>query len=61
MNSDQIKGKWNQFKGKMQQEYGIAVDDDESFSEGKYNELVGRAQEKSGKAKEDIKREIESW
>ncbi|QNJ99120.1 CsbD family protein [Constantimarinum furrinae] len=61
MNSDQIKGKWNQFKGKMQQKYGIAVDDDETFSEGKYNELVGRAQEKSGESKEKIKREIESW
>ena len=57
MNSEQVKGKWNQIKGKMKQEYGIAVDDDASFTEGKYEELLGRAQEKTGKAKEDLKKE----
>tara|TARA_B100001750_G_C14910569_1_gene304409 strand:+ start:202 stop:411 length:210 start_codon:yes stop_codon:yes gene_type:complete len=61
MNSEQIKGKWNQIKGKMKQEYGIQANDDETFSEGKFDELLGRAQEKTGKTKEAIKREISSW
>ncbi|MCT8339977.1 CsbD family protein [Luteirhabdus pelagi] len=61
MNSDQLKGKWKQIKGKAKQEYGIQTDDNEAFSEGKYDELVGRIQEESGKTKEEVKREIETW
>ncbi|MCW8979753.1 MULTISPECIES: CsbD family protein [Altibacter] len=61
MNSEQLKGNWNQIKGKAKQQYGIAVDDDSTYSEGKFDELVGRIQEKTGKAKEDIKKEVSSW
>jgi uncharacterized protein YjbJ (UPF0337 family) len=61
MNTDQLKGNWNQIKGKVKQEYGIAADDDSTFTEGKYDELVGRIQEKTGKTKERIKEEISKW
>jgi len=61
MNSDQVKGKWKQIKGKAKQQYGITFNDDEEFSEGKYDEMVGQIQEKTGNAKEDVKKEIEKW
>ncbi|UAB81146.1 CsbD family protein [Marixanthomonas sp. SCSIO 43207] len=61
MNSEQIKGKWNQIKGNVKQKYGVEMNDDETFSEGKFDEVVGKIQEKTGKAKEDIKKEIASW
>tara|TARA_R100001369_G_scaffold92762_1_gene139652 strand:- start:2687 stop:2872 length:186 start_codon:yes stop_codon:yes gene_type:complete len=61
MNSEQLKGKWNQIKGNVKQKYGVEMDDDETFSEGKLDEVVGKIQEKTGKAKEDIKKEIDSW
>ena len=61
MNSEQLKGKWNQIKGNVKQKYGVEMDDDETVSEGKLDEVVGKIQEKTGKAKEDIKKEIDSW
>jgi len=35
MNTDQLKGKWNQIKGNAKQKYGVEMDDEETFSEGK--------------------------
>ncbi|WP_445731109.1 CsbD family protein [Mariniflexile sp.] len=54
MNTTQIKGNWNELKGKLKQKYAILTDDDLLFSEGKEDELVGRLQEKLGKTKEEI-------
>tara|TARA_R100001230_G_C5583467_1_gene101704 strand:+ start:478 stop:663 length:186 start_codon:yes stop_codon:yes gene_type:complete len=61
MNTQELKGKWNQIKGNAKQEYGVTTDDDAAFSEGKYDELVGKIQEKTGKTKEKIKEEISNW
>ncbi len=61
MNEQELKGKWNQIKGKAKQKYGVNADDDEAFSEGKYDELVGKIQEKTGKTKESVKEELSSW
>lgn len=61
MNTTEIKGKWNQIKGKAKQQYGISFNDDEAFSDGKFDEMLGKAQEATGKTKEEIKKEIASW
>jgi uncharacterized protein YjbJ (UPF0337 family) len=55
----QLKGDWNQIKGKLKQKYGQLTDDDLTFSEGKEDELLGRLQQKLGKNKEDLRAEIE--
>ncbi|HEY4283125.1 MAG TPA: CsbD family protein [Chthoniobacterales bacterium] len=55
----EIKGNWNELKGKLKQKYGQLTDDDVSFSEGKEDELLGRLQQKLGKTKEDLRAEIE--
>ena len=50
----QLKGKWNQLKGAVKQEWADLTDDDLLYVEGKEDELLGRIQEKTGKAKEEL-------
>ncbi|CAN5252951.1 CsbD family protein [soil metagenome] len=54
-----LKGKWNELKGKFKQKYGELTDDDLTFAEGKEDELIGRLQKRLGKTKEQIRAEIE--
>jgi uncharacterized protein YjbJ (UPF0337 family) len=54
-----LKGSWNEIKGKLKQKYGQLTDDDLTFAEGKEDELLGRLQKRLGKSKEDLRREIE--
>ena len=55
----QLKGSWNEAKGKLKQNYAQLTDDDLAFAEGKDDELLGRLQQRLGKSKEDLRREIE--
>ena len=55
----QIKGSWNELKGKLKQKYGQLTDNDLAFGEGKEDELLGRLQKKLGKSKEELRAEIE--
>ncbi len=54
-----LKGTWNDVKGKAKQEYADLTDDDLLYEEGKDDELVGRIQKKIGKTKEEVKDWIE--
>ncbi len=54
-----IRGNWNEIKGRLKQKYGQLTDDDLTFAEGKDDELLGRLQQKLGRAKEEIRDEIE--
>jgi len=54
----ELKGSWNEIKGKLKQKYGELTDDDLTFSEGKDDELLGRLQKKLGRTKEEIRNEI---
>ena len=57
----QIKGSWNEIKGKLKQKYAQLADDDLTFAEGKEEELLGRLQQRLGKSKEEVRREIEEF
>jgi uncharacterized protein YjbJ (UPF0337 family) len=59
MNKLQVKGSWNELKGKLKQQYGNLTDDDLVFSEGKEDELLGRLQKKLGKSKDEVRQMIE--
>jgi uncharacterized protein YjbJ (UPF0337 family) len=59
MTTMQIKGNWNEMKGKLKQKYADLTDDDLTFVEGKEDELLGRMQQRLGKTKDDLRREIE--
>jgi uncharacterized protein YjbJ (UPF0337 family) len=56
-----LKGNWNEIKGKLKQKYGQLTDDDLTFAEGKEDELLGRLQKRLGKSKEDVRQEIEKF
>jgi uncharacterized protein YjbJ (UPF0337 family) len=54
MNKTEIKGNWNEQKGKLKQKFAILTDDDLMFAEGKQEELFGKLQIKLGKSKEEL-------
>ena len=54
-NSTEIKGSWEQLKGKMKQKFADLTDDDLLFEEGKEQEMWGKLQEKLGKTEKEIK------
>jgi uncharacterized protein YjbJ (UPF0337 family) len=54
-----IKGNWDELKGKLKQKYAKLTDDDLLFIEGKENELLGRLEKKLGQTKEEIRNAIE--
>jgi uncharacterized protein YjbJ (UPF0337 family) len=56
----QLKGNWNEIKGKLKQKYGQLTDQDLTFAEGKQDELLGRLQKRLGKTKDELKAEIEN-
>ena len=55
----QMKGNWNEIKGKLKQKYGKLTDDDLTFAEGKDEELLGRLQKRLGRTKDELRSEIE--
>jgi uncharacterized protein YjbJ (UPF0337 family) len=54
MDKMEIKGKWNEWKGKLKQQYADLTEDDLKYEEGKDEELWGRLQQKTGKVKDDL-------
>ena len=50
----ELKGKWNEWTGKLKQKYAELTDDDLKYEEGKDDEWLGRMQEKTGKTKDDL-------
>lgn len=58
MNSLQLKGNWNEIKGKLKKQYADLTDDDLLYAEGKEDELYGRLQKKLGKSKEEVQKLI---
>jgi uncharacterized protein YjbJ (UPF0337 family) len=54
----QMKGTWNEVKGKLKQKYGQLTDDDLAFAEGKEDELLGRLQKRLGRTQDEIRAEI---
>jgi uncharacterized protein YjbJ (UPF0337 family) len=55
----QMKGNWNEVKGKLKQKYGQLTDDDLAFADGKEDELLGRIQKRLGRTKDELRAEIE--
>ena len=54
MDKMEVKGNWNEWKGKLKQKYGQLTDDDLKYEEGKDEEVWGRIQKKTGKAKDEL-------
>jgi uncharacterized protein YjbJ (UPF0337 family) len=60
MNITELKGNWNETKGKLKQKFGELTDNDLMYVEGKKDEMLGKLQIKLGKTKEELHQIIES-
>jgi uncharacterized protein YjbJ (UPF0337 family) len=61
MNSDEIRGKWNQMKGSVKQQWAKLTDDDLSAIDGQRDRLIGKIQERYGIAREEAERRLHQW
>lgn len=59
-NKTEIKGNWNEIKGKLKQKFSMITDNDLLFVEGKQDEMLKRLEKKLGKTKEEIHKLITS-
>jgi uncharacterized protein YjbJ (UPF0337 family) len=61
MNTEILKGKWNQMKGTVRKQWGKLTDDDVDQIQGDAEILQGRIQERYGRTKEEAQREVDRW
>jgi len=61
MNWDQVEGRWKEFKGKVQQQWGKLTDDDADRIAGKRTELVGTVQKRYGIARDEAEKQVRDW
>jgi len=61
MNTDQIKGMWNQWKGEAKIQWGKLTDDDLTRVEGNADKLTGLVQERYGYARERAQEEVDKF
>lgn len=60
MNTIEIKGNWEEQKGKLKQKIAALRDKDLFFLEGKKDEMIVRLQLKLGKTEEEVYRIIQA-
>ncbi len=58
MNKNELKGNWNEQKGKLKQKFAFLTENDLMFDEGKEEEMYGKLQIKLGKTKEELNKII---
>lgn len=61
MNEDTLKGQWHQLKGKVREQWGKLTDDDLDRIHGESEQLIGRIQERYGVARDEAKRQLDTW
>jgi uncharacterized protein YjbJ (UPF0337 family) len=59
MNSTEIKGNWNELKGKLKKKYAVLTDNDLMYEVGREDELYGKLQKKLGKSKSELQKLFE--
>jgi uncharacterized protein YjbJ (UPF0337 family) len=61
INSDVLKGKWQQLKGEARIQWGRLTDDDLDQVQGNLEKLAGKLQERYGYARQDAQREVDDF
>ncbi len=61
MNTDTLKGQWKQLRGHVQKQWGKLTNDDVDQIEGQAEQLVGKVQERYGIARDEARRQVDSW
>jgi len=60
MNQDQVKGQWEQIKGKAKKAWAELTDDEILKAEGSADKLYGIIQSRFGDSKEKIKEKLDA-
>jgi uncharacterized protein YjbJ (UPF0337 family) len=58
-NEQQLKGQWEQLKGKVKRAWGELTDDDFLRAEGSLDKMAGIIQERFGDSKEAIRKKLD--
>jgi len=61
MNTDTLKGQWQQVKGNIRKQWGKLTDDDLDQIQGDAEILAGKLQERYGRSKEEVRGEVDRW
>lgn len=61
MNSNILKGNWEQVKGHVQRQWGELTSDEIDQINGDRKILAGKIQEKYGRAQDEVEREIDEF
>ena len=61
MNWDRVAGNWAQWKGRVQERWGMLTDDHLDVIAGRRDQLVGRIQEVYGIGKEETELQLRNW
>jgi uncharacterized protein YjbJ (UPF0337 family) len=61
MNWDRVQGNWKQFSGKVKEKWGQLTDDDLTQINGNREQLEGKIQARYGHAKDQVKRDVDTW
>jgi uncharacterized protein YjbJ (UPF0337 family) len=61
MNEDTLKGQWSQLKGQIREQWGKLTNDDLDQIQGRSEQLIGKIQERYGIARDEAKRQLDSW
>ncbi len=61
MNPDELKGKWEQIKGKLREKWSKLTDDDWQQVKGNKEKMVGKIQERYGIAKDQAEKELRDF
>jgi uncharacterized protein YjbJ (UPF0337 family) len=61
MDWNRVEGNWKQVKGKVKEKWGNLTDDDLTAINGKRDQLEGKIQERYGIAKDQIRKDVDTW
>ncbi|MEG2312711.1 CsbD family protein [Brevundimonas sp.] len=59
--TNRVEGNWNQFSGKVKEQWGKLTDDDLTQINGNRQQLEGRIQELYGTDHDTAKRQVDEW
>lgn len=58
---NRVEGNWNEFSGKVKQQWGKLTDDDLAQIKGNRQELEGRIQQHYGTDEQTAKQQVDDW
>jgi len=61
MNSEVLRGRWNQIKGEIRTRFGKLTDDDMAQIQGEAEKMIGKLQERYGYKREQAERELTNF